>query len=76
MSKRIRSDRTQRAMERDGAFRATREAEAWLRSLTPEHRSVHERGLPCGECIGAGFRAAAATLDRISARLRERTAGQ
>lgn len=69
MTKRIHNDRTQRAMERGREARAARDAQAWLASLSPEHRAIHVDGRPCGQCFNAALEAGArnlsATLRRV-----------
>lgn len=46
-------DKVRHAMARDRVTAQSQEQQRWFASLTPEHRAIHERGWPCGECIGA-----------------------
>lgn len=63
--RRVDPDRCRRYMERSAAFDESQHYARWLAAMTPEHRAVHRRGLPCGECLAAGMRA----VDRRLAQL-------
>jgi hypothetical protein len=63
--RRVDPDRARRYLERNAAAGEEQEHARWLASLTPEHRAVHDRGIPCGECVRAGLETFARSLNAL-----------